>query len=281
MATLREIIPGKPLEVAPYGLLSLVDPSPGDNERWTGGFTYESLACTAEVNLLDVCGGNDPFPVQTPSDAPRNRDFTPFAIEAVDRCSTFGFAARDAEARALAALDACTGKALEHEFWTGALATQNGYDDNRFLASAASEDVTPGGTAVKIKYGLALLERALGDCGCGTRGTIHVTRDVASVLGARDVNGHLETAIGNNVVAGTGYSGEGPDGTAPSTGTWMYATGPVSILLGDKFVSAAERKQNVDTNVNDWVARAQRLAAVTWDGCCAFAVHVDLSLDYA
>lgn len=280
MATLREIIPAQPLEVAPYGLLGLVDPVSMVSDRWVGGFVRESFGCTATVQLLDVCGGAAPVTVITPAGDP-NQDYTPFGVEAFDECSTFGYTERDSQTRALDALEACTGKAIETEFWTGALANANSYTSNRYLASASAQNVTPGAGPIKIRYGLALLERALGDAGCGTRGTIHATRDVASALGARDVDGHLETQLGNYIVAGTGYTGHGPDGTQPATGTWMYATGPVSVMLSAAEVPETEQFQNVDIGVNMYRSRAQLAAAVTWDGCAHFAVHVDLSLDYS
>lgn len=280
MATLREIIPASPLEIAPYGLLGLVDPISMVTDRWVGGFIKESLGCTATVQLLDVCGGADPVVVINPS-GNADQDYTPFGVEAFDECTTFGHTVRDSETRALDALAACTSKAIETEFWTGNLARANGYDDNRYLASPSAQLVTPGDSPIKIKHGLAILERALGDAGCGTRGTIHVTRDVASVLGAKDVDGHLETPLGNYVVAGTGYTGQGPDGSHPATGTWMYATGPVSVMLGAPEVPETEEFQNVDTNVNMYRSRAQLPAAVIWDGCAHFAVWVDLVLDYS
>lgn len=282
MSGLLEIFPPQPFEPAPYGILSLRDPDVTADERWLSGFTYESRLCAAEVKILDICGGAAPVSVIQPSNTPRNRDYTPFVIEATDRCSTFGFLQHDIEKRAIDALEACTAKALEYEFWTGAAATTNGYTANRRLASTNSTDVTPaGGAAVKLRYGLALLEGALATCGCGTKGTIHATRETASALPVKVVDEHLETQLGNYVIAGAGYTGSGPTGTMPASGVWMYATGPISVLLGESTAVGEKLKQQVNRDVNTWEARAQRPAAVTWDGCCAFAVHIDLALDYA
>lgn len=280
MAALRTIISARPLEVAPYGLLSLVDPDSMTTDRWIGGIVQESVACTGTLQLLDVCGSGTPLKVVQPVGNP-NQNYTPFGIEVYDECSTFGITERDSRQRALDVFENCVGKGIETEFWRGTLAKQNAYADNRYLASPNATNVTPGVGPVKIKYGLALLERALGDAGCGTRGTIHVTRDVASVLGAKDVDGHLETPLGNYVVAGTGYTGHGPDGTHPNPGTWMYATGPVSVLLGEPQVPETEEFQNLDLDVNMYRSRVQSAAAVTWDGCAHFAVYVDLALDYS
>lgn len=282
MAGLREIVAPQALEPAPYGLLSLRDPDVTNDDRWLSGFTYESLECAAHLRLLDVCNGHAPYDAILPGDlSQRNLDYEPFAIEAIDKCSTFGFSKRDAEQRAIDALEVGTQKALEAEFWTGALATANTYASNRFLASSNSVDVTPGETPVKIRYGLALLEQALASCGLGTRGVVHMTTEVGSALPLKVENDHLETQLGNYVVVGAGYPGTGPDGSAPGVGQWMYVTGLVSVRLGTSEAIGANMGQQVDTRVNDWEAHAQRGAAVYWSGCCAFGVHVDLALDYA
>lgn len=284
MAGLREIVEAEALEPAPYGLLSLRDPQVTGDDRWLDGFTYESRACNHTVRLLDICGGNDPYDAILPADPapPAWRDYKSFAIEAYDKCSTFGYEQRDVERRAVDALELCTQKALEAEFWSGALAKANSYDDNRYLASSDfTTDLTPDpGTAIKVRYGLALLEQGLADCGCGTRGVIHVTPAVASVLPVKEKGDHLETQLGNYIIVGSGYPGTGPDGNLPGNGVYMYATGMVSVRLG-RSEAVGTLNQQVRTSDNTWEARAQRGAAVTWDGCCAYAVHVDLALDYA
>lgn len=282
MAGLREIVEAEALEPAPYGLLSLRDPQVTNDERWIDGFTYESRACNHTVRLLDICGGNDPYDAIIPPDPapPEWRDYKSFAIEAYDKCTTFGYEQRDVEQRAIDALELCTQKALEAEFWTGALAQANGYGDNRYLAGSDVTDVTPGGGPVKVRYGLALLEQAIASCGCGARGVVHMTPEVGSVLPVKEKGDHLETQLGNYIIVGSGYPGTGPDGNMPGTGVYMYATGMVSVRLG-RSEAVGTLNQQVRTSDNTWEVRAQRPAAVTWDGCCAFGVHVDLALDYA
>jgi hypothetical protein len=288
VGNLLAIVPAPAYEPSPYGILSL----PGDimqgdlegpsDDHWIGGFTYESRLCSTTVNLLDVCGGPAPVRVMTASQpvSSRNRDYSPFIVEVEEPCSTFGFEARRVQERATLALEAATQKAVEFEFWTGSMAKQNGYS-NRYLAGPEAQDITPGGAPVKVRYGLALLEQALADCGIGTRGVIHTPHSVASaVLPMRENSGHLETPLGNYVVAGSGYPGTGPDGTLPSAGTWMYATGMVQVRLGPPEMVGVNNTQITNSANNTMMARAQRAAAATWDGCCTFAVHVDLTLDY-
>lgn len=282
MSNLLQVVETAEFADSPYGLFSLQDPNVPADEHWVGGFTFENRQCSLTQNYLDVCGGG-PAPIAgvTPS-GDAIQTFLPYVVEAVETCSTFGFVARDLEDRARDALEAITQKAVEKELWTGAVATANSYTNNRFLADSTSTDVTPTpGTAVKVRYGLALLEQALAECGAGTRGVIHMTRDVASTLPLHRNGDRLETQLGNYVVAGTGYTGSGPTGVVPATGTWMYATGPVAVTLGDIQILGATKAEQVTRETNTWQVRAIRPAAAVWDGCCAFAVYVDLALDYA
>lgn len=294
MSNLLAILPPPPFEVSPYGLLSLPgqpgngqDTEGPDDLHWIGGFTYESRLCSTTINMIDVCDGSQKVNIITAS-APAsaystfNRTFQPYTIEAVETNTSFGFEARRIQDRAVMALEAATQKAIEYEFWTGATAKALGYTGNRYLASSEAQDITPGGTPVKARYGLALLEQALATCSLGTRGVIHAPHSVASaMLPMPEYEGHLVTPIGNYIVAGSGYPGTGPDGTLPSTGTWLYATGAVQTLVGPTEVFAPEQVQTLDRDKNTFQARAHRAAAAVWDGCCTFAVHVDLTLDYS
>ena len=268
-------------EVAPYGLLSLGDPVSDGDDRWAGGYSYESLVCNARVTLTDLCDSAQNVVISERDTANRVLEQRPVVISVEDECSTFGFGAREREQRALAAMEQCTQKALEYELWTGALGTLAGHA-NRRLASPSAVDVTPTpGTAVKVRYGLALLEQALANTGCGVRGVIHATRAVASAIGGRDENGKLLTGLGNYIVAGTGYPGTGPTGTLPAAGVWMYATGPVTYRLDDPFVPNDQMRERVDTSKNTLLTRAFRTASAEFDGCAHFGVLVDLTLDYA
>lgn len=272
----------EPLQVLPYGLLSLQDPTVDDDPHWQQEFYYESLQCATDITLLDVCDSSaDAISVVTADTDSRLLHYQPFVVEAIDKCSTFGYKEHDVQQRALAALEAGTQKAVEYEFWTGAAAKANSLDDNRYLASMTSTDVTPSpGTPVKVKYGQALLEQALANCGLGTRGVLHVTHEVASALNPKVVGDHLESPLGNYIVAGSGYDGSGPDGTIPAVGQWIYATGWTTVRLSTSQALGTKLLQQVDPKDNTWEVRAERAAAVTFDGCCIFAVHVDLSLDY-
>lgn len=287
MARLRSIVVSTPVEPAPYGLLNPAFGVPGDAEgRWENGFSLESEACNVTVKNKDLCDNNNQVTVvnRPRNVALRSFDHDPITIEVTDGCSTFGLKPQDRMDRIERQLDAATQIALENEFWTGAVAKAATPDlPNRYLASTAATDVTPTpGTAIKVKFGLALLEGALGSCELGISGVIHADRETASVLPLRDDGGVLKTTLMNSVVAGSGYPGTGPTGAAP-TGTqrWMYATGPVMVQLGRKYFTPDNINQAVNVTINDVALKAERTAAATWDGCCHFAVLVDLALDYA
>jgi len=256
--------------------------------RWSGGIALDSLACNVSTRIVDICGTNNEVEVTEPGDS--NVLFRPYNIESSYECSTMGFKNQDYFAKARLGLELCQNKAAEAELWTGALAKQDDTRDaeglpnpNRYLASPDAEDVTPTtGTAVKPAYGLALLEEAIGQCGCGSTGYIHATRAVGSTLPVRVEGDTLVTKLGNYVIAGTGYTGTGPDGSEPTgSQVWMYATGQITARVGDISVTPDTLSEATNTRNNTVTVTASRDAAVTWDGCCHYAVLVDLSLDYS
>lgn len=285
-AVITDVTPAEP---ALYGILSSAVTVVEDLDgHWTRGVEFLTPDCQSDVTLTTIC--NTTVSVSavdgvggTPFD-----EYYPFAVQTSFRCSTMSLKPEEVEEQARRALELCTQKAVEYELWTGALAKAAdvpfvGAYPNRYLASTESVDVTPTpGTAVKTKFGLALLERAIGNCGCGVRGTIHAPRDVASSLGLKAVDGHLETSLGTKVVAGVGYTGTSPTGSQPTgTQAWMYATGPVTVRLGPIEITPGEEAQSVNTSINETVYYAERIAAPLLDSCCVHAVLVDLALDYS
>lgn len=292
MVAIGAVIDGNaPAEPASFGLLSPAARVINDvDSHWTGGFTYETLDCVGEVTLKDICNTGISVTGVEPEGAEAWRTYYPFAIETSFKCSTMSRTPAEVEQLARERLDACIQKALEHEFWSGALAkaaaaeyTGDGEYPNRYLASTGAADVTPTpGTAVKTKHGLALLEGALGRCACGIKGTIHTTREVGSALSPKNENGVLQTPLGNVIISGPGYDGTGPDGEMPTGAqTWMYATGPVTVRLSEISVVQDRPSQAVNTANNEIRYLVDVVGAVTWNSCCHYAVLVDLSLDYA
>lgn len=274
------------LEVAPFGILSGATTVVEDNtDNWVGKFTYEIAdAGVKVVNRTFIGGGSGEAVVVDNTDKPeRFKTYYPFNITASISHSTFGVTPDEIKASAKEALDVVTQKAIEFEFWNGDIAKSLEEDnDNRYLSFKDAIDVTPAGGPVKVRYGQALLEEALGEASLGSVGTIHAPRLIASVLEADDNDGTLTTALGNYVVAGTGYTKSGPDGTlAPEGRAWMYATGPVTVHLGTVTVTPEKVNQAVDTRNNLITYQVDRPAAVTWSTTHLHAVLVDLTLDYA
>jgi len=212
------------------------------------------------------------------------KTYYPFDVKASVKVSTMGTNPAEIEASAKNALDIVMQKSIEIEFWNGDVAKLLDSDnDNRYLASAQSVDVTPTpGTAVKIRYGLGLLEEALGNASLGSKGVIHVPRVVGSALRLDKDGNKLVSPLGNSVVSGVGYSKKGPTGAVAGAGkAWMYATGPVSVRIGPTVVIPGKLNQAINTLINDIEYFVDGSAAVTWSTTDSYAVLVDLTLDYA
>lgn len=275
-------------QLAPYGILSPATTVVEDNDySWLNGFTYEvpdsGLVITNKV-INGGPAGSGTIVEDNSANTKGFRTYYPFDITATLKHSTFGTTPEALQEAAENALDLVAQKAIEAEFWHGHIAkTLTAANDNRYLAYTQAIDVTPtAGTAVKVRYGQALLEEALGEATLGSVGVIHAPKLIASVLQAHDADGALETNLGNKIVAGSGYSHVGPDGTIAPTGkAWIYATGPVTVRLGSVNITPPKRNQAVNTLNNTIAYFVDRPAAVTWSTTHLHAVLVDLSLDYA
>lgn len=282
------LVPTAGLEVAPYGILSPATTTYDHNDSfWTSGLTYENYDASLVVANGSIMGAN---PIETvtvidnSASKERFKTYYPFDVKASVKVSTFGTNPADIEASAKTALGIVMQKAIEIEFWNGDIAKLLDSDnDNRYLASAQSVDVTPTpGTAVKIRYGLALLEEALGNASIGSAGVIHAPRLVGSALNLHKDGNKLVAPLGNSVVSGVGYSKKGPTGVAAGAGkAWMYATGPVSVRIGPTIVTPEKLNQAINTQINDIQYFVDGSAAVTWSTTDSYAVLVDLTLDYA
>jgi hypothetical protein len=272
---------------APFGILSPATTLKELPASAEAGFTYTISDAGLVVKTSSVFGGGTGE--ETVVDNSENRQnfgfYYPFNIEASIEASSFGHSPDDLRVSAALALEMVAQKAIESEFWHGTIANSLTKDnDNRYLSQELALDVTPNaGTAVKVRYGQALLEEAIAESPLSPVGTIHAPKLIASVLQASpDGEGGLRTNLGTHVVAGSGYSHIGPDGVLAPTGrAWMYATGPVTVHLGAVDVTPDKLNQSVDTTNNAIKYYVSRSAAVTWSTTHLYAVLVDLTLDYA
>lgn len=282
------LVPTAGLEVASYGILSPATTTYDHNDSfWTSGITYENFDAGVVVANGSILGAN-PIETVTVIDNSASKEhfktYYPFDVKASVKVSTFGTNPAEIEASAKNALDVVMQKAIEIEFWNGDIAKLLDSDnDNRYLASTQSVDVTPtAGTAVKVRYGLALLEEALGNASLGSQGVIHAPRVVGSALNLEKDGTRLVSPLGNSVVSGVGYSKKGPTGVDAGAGkAWMYATGPVSVRIGPTTVTPEKLNQAINTQINEIEYFVDGSAAVTWATTDSYAVLVDLTLDYA
>jgi hypothetical protein len=284
----RGIIPAAKVSAHPFGLFSAakVVNHTGSDDHWIGGASVETEACAFDAKVIDICGEMEPISVFDAGDAQRYFNVTPFGIVATDTCGTPGWSVQDRKARVVRQLELVTQKAVELELWNGAYTQEiDGATTGMYLSASDTEKVS-GDVAVKPIVGLALLEQALATCGVGMTGVIHASPLVASVLGNQHLDiadGHLVTTNGNPVAAGAGYDGRGPGETDAPTGAeqfehWMYATGPVFVHLGSKELITVTEGQATNAVTNEMTYVAERPALAYWDGCCHFAVKVDVRL---
>lgn len=282
------LVPTAGLEVASFGILSPATTVYNHTDSfWTSGITYENQDAGLVIMNGSIYGASpaENVTVVDNTDSPEHfKTYYPFDVKASVKVSTFGTNPAEIEASAKNALDIVMQKAIEIEFWNGDVAKLLDSDnDNRYLASAQAVDVTPtAGTAVKVRYGLALLEEALGNAPLGNAGVIHAPRVVGSALKLEKDGKKLVTPLGNSVVSGVGYSKKGPTGADAGAGkAWMYATGPVSVRIGPTIVTPEKLNQAINTRINEIQYFVDGSAAVTWSTTDLYAVLVDLTLDYA
>jgi hypothetical protein len=254
------------------------------DERWVRGFAYE-FDSYSTIRLLsvndDVISGGELYDADGD---PNYLDYIPFFIESDISQSIFGITGEDRFAIALKQLEAATQKALEVELWDGRVA-QGDSNANSYLSKTGSATI-PAVGAYSASDALFHLEQAMSASPYGGNGVIHMTRDVASILGSKLIylpatenrTGRVMTRLGTDVIVGSGYSGSGPIGnanaTASATNRWMFATGPIDVHLGKAEVVNESISQGIGYSQNDSIIKAVRSAAVYFDPSSHYAVRV-------
>lgn len=292
----RQAVEAPQPRVPRYSLL-IAAPTVVDGARWEAGVQFAPEACAGGGRVaVDCIGGTDALDPDDPDDwADDWVTGDPFAVWAADRCSTFGWQRRQYAERARRALLASQSFQIADEVWSGSLVGDpvllgqpSVVNANRPLNSVLSDRVTTA--AETPTEALALTVAALGKCGEGRQGMIHVTSQVLQHLIAdaavyRD-GGLWYSAMGHLVVADDGYDGSGPGGEPASSSQWMYGTSMIELRLGEIFTTP-RLDEEVDGNLVGWSAAidpatnlvtvlAQRLVLPQWDRCCHIAAQVDL-----
>jgi hypothetical protein len=283
-------LPTRKVVPATCGLLSVADveKTSESNEQWVRGFQYE-WETRPTVRVLGVTGASTTGFGGAINVAPDNQvnfaDNEPFYIEVDDKRSMFDLPGEDRFARVLRQIEAATPKAIEREFWNGATA-QAEANSNIYLTKTGVATIAHAGTH-KPETALAHLEDSLSTSPVGEAGVIHMTRDVASLLWDRLVlhtdgnEPYITTLLGTPVSIGMGYTGNGPVGdvnaAASITNRWMFATGPVSVVIGESEIVNENLAQGANVTINDMRIKAFRPAAVYFDPSTVFTVRVDVS----
>ena len=274
----------------PYGLWETVQHPAADGPHWQNGITWIER-CPAGDTTYDEClsvtgTGSPPEPPAKTANVDQTfRGATPFTVYAEFECSPVGLA--EAESIASDALARVEQTQVETAFWTGSAGGQpvvfphlsadtEVVDGDVVLQPVA----TPVVTGADVAHALGVLEQELADCYKG-QGLIHVPRSVLPTLDAwnltrLDDDGHLVTLAGNLVVAGTGYTGSGPDGATAADGTaWIYATGAAWGYRSDPYVSRL--RDSLDRTSNTLRMLAERTYLVGFE-CCLLAAHIVLGV---
>jgi hypothetical protein len=296
MATFNGVFPAGELVPAPCGILSVANvqnhTARERDERWVRKFAYEYDSMPSYVRLLTVNDETIAAGELSDNQADANYQYyVPFYIDAEIFDSTFSLPGEDRFAQVVKALDCVTQKALEFEFWEG-VAAQEETDaaTNMYLRKSGAATIPVSG-AKKPENALMILEQAIASSPVGESGVIHMTRDMASILGSRLIykkgetenSGRAMTRLGTDVIIGSGYTGNGPIGdanaTASATNKWMYATSSVQVHLGKVEIVNENLAQGADVTINNMRIKAFRPAAAYADPSMLFAMRVTLPSD--
>lgn len=274
----------------PYGLWDTVQHPATDGPHWQNGVTWPER-CPAGDTTYDEClavtgtGAPPEPPAKTANVEQGFRGALPFTVYAEFECSPVGLVA--AESIASDALARVEQAQVETAFWTGTAGGQDvvyphlaadaeALDGNVVLQPVA----TPVVTGADVAHALGALEQELADCYKG-QGLIHVPRSVLPTLAAWNLTrvddaGRLVTPAGNLIVAGTGYTGSAPDGSAAAAGTaWIYATGAAWGYRSDPYVSRL--RDSLDRTSNTIRMLAERTYVIAFE-CCLLAAHIALGV---
>ncbi len=274
----------------PYGLWDTVQHPAANGPHWQQGITWIERCPTGDTTYdecTSVTGtGAPPAPAPKTANVEQGlRGATPFTVYAEFDCSPVGVA--EAESIASDALARVEQAQVEAAFWTGVaggqdvvfphLAADTEVVDGEVVLQTVASPVVTGGA--DVAQALGTLEQELAACYSG-QGLIHVPRAALPTLAAWNlaavVDGRLVTPAGNLIVAGTGYTGSAPDGTAAAAGTaWIYATGAAWGYRSDPYVSRL--RDSLDRTSNTIRMLAERTYLLGFE-CCHLAAHIALGV---
>lgn len=227
-----------------FGLLAVVKPeNSADEDMWVRGFSQEyETELYAAKNWDDTDTTNS---VVVTAGVPNYfTKIDPFFIEAEELRSTLGFLGLDRIARLKRQLEGVTQDAMEQELWDGDIRIGESHSNRGLVSSGVT---VLDGTGLSPKRSLAILENGIARASdTGEQGVIHATRDTVALLSSNSnmlfhekLSDHLQTMGGTPVIAGSGYSGNGPRiavATATISGSTtltINTSSPHYLLAGD------------------------------------------------
>jgi hypothetical protein len=270
----------------------------GENDQtWGAGFQQENGLCGIRGETWVWCGSvanfteDPPAPVDSNAQqgvteltdgaedlADRWEQVYPFLVQAEDTCTTTLHARRpETKQHLLDVLEFLSIKGAERELWVGGSNQES---------KALSRDAEMVGTGLSAKAALGVVEDAMAACLPGVQGTIHIAPAVAALIDTslQEDDGKLYTFAGSRVVVGAGYAGQMETETSGSGNNQVttqmsaiYGTGPVVVHLGPTSMVTDELAQMANVQKNEFHLRAERLVAVTFDGCCHVGATVSLT----
>lgn len=276
-----------------YGLLSVVEPRDDSDPHWQNGVIFQMTCGIGGLYRAANCVTGSVGAPKTSNVTVNSFSTTTIVPYAEIDCSPVGGSPETDQQRAMDALDRVQEYQIEQAFWTGAadggaivtfphLAANAQVLDPVFSSTQnvrlqlAATVVT--GAVIDPVEALGRLEDALGDCVQG-RGIIHVTVTVFDALAdhflVSPTSGRMQTARGNLVAVGDGYTGSAPDGTSTPGVHYMYATPPIFAYRSAPGLAGVTFKESFDRATNTAKLIAERVCVLGY-GCCLLAIPVSI-----
>lgn len=265
----NQLVEAPPVGPLRYGLFSVANFRDLDARGMASGISFLTDHCGG-ANAYDT-NGCDPNPTKLFVEGSDLLEAEPFWVVAKKHCGSVGRNAAEMEAAARQQLLSGEQTVVESVVWdSGTLATHS-----PTLTGAGATTVVP--TAAGAGAAIAALEEAAYANGLGYAGVIHLDQRAYAALAYSQLlvkDGTMwRTPLGTKLSFGAGYGITGPADVAPAAGfTWAFMTSDVTIWRSE--VMVPDVTQTFDRTLNQWVATAERVYAVTWDCPDVFAVQV-------
>ena len=271
------ISPPRPQPVR-TGLTTTVGRLEVPGERWQWGVTYRPRRYDAGATFDSrTCDAS----TLTVTEHPDNVEWDAYGIWWGEQCTlarpqAFEQLAADAAAN----LELHQSHLIEQVLWTGEVDGAAYGPPNVGLADPAATLLASGAQTGVVEAWRLILDH-LATCLAGARGVIHVPASAVAYLDyygliRREGTLIMAGSADHLVVAGSGYTGSGPDGVLPGgNDRWFYATSPVEVRVGPVEIISAPA-ETLDRASDEVEIRAWQPALAHWDRQCHAGVRVCL-----